>query len=138
MELLAHLSARLETMRMLVVASFRPEGFDPEHAAYAGIALARVPRAGRVNLAPLTRDEQHLFITATLGDVELPDETRRAVAGVSEVTRSFLEELLKSAVEQRSVRANDGGILPATVQATVAERLRPLSPRERHVIGEQP
>jgi DNA-binding CsgD family transcriptional regulator len=139
MELLAHLSASLHRMRMLVVASFRPEEFEPAHPAYAGVAkLARMPRAGRIDLAPLDAQEQETFIDETLGDIPLSGETRRTVASVSDGNPFFLEELLKDAVERRgaAVPARDAATLPATVHAAVAGRLRPLTERERLVVGQ--
>ena len=139
MELLAHLSARLDTMRMLVVASFRPEQFQVEHPAFAGIAkLARAPHAGRIDLAPLDDGEQQRFIGEALSGLELSAATLRDVARVSDGNPFFIEELLKNAVERQAgePRAHASRTLPATVNATVMERLRPLSEAERHVVAQ--
>ncbi len=134
-ELLTHLCARLATMRMLVVASLRPEEFHPEHASYAGLAkLARTPNAVRLELQPLDESEQQQFIDEALQGIVLTDETRRAVARASEGNPFFLEELLKSAVESAHRTAHAAHELPPTVQATLLERVRPLEPAEQRVL----
>jgi DNA-binding CsgD family transcriptional regulator len=136
-ELLIHLGGRLNAMRMLVVASFRADEIHSEHHAYAAIAkLSRAPHAGRIDVGPLDAAEQELFIDEALDGIELPDATRRAVARASDGNPFFLEELLKNAVERPAGAAASPRALPATVQASVVERLRPLSEPERRIVAQ--
>ncbi len=137
LDLLAHLGPKLPRMRALVLASFRPDDLHPEHPATAGLAkIARAARAGRIDLAPFAGVELRTFIDEALSGFALPDATRRAVALAGEGNPFFTEELLKSAVERGGRRA-DGRTkreLPATVKATLLERLRPFDEDERRIV----
>jgi len=136
-ELLAFLSTRLGTRRMLVVVSFRPEEVHPEHPSFANLAkLERAPGGGRIDLQPLEGAELNRFIDVALAGVELSDELRRAVAAAGEGNPFFVEELLKSAVERRSGAGGDVRELPSAVRVTLMERLRPLDDEERRVLAQ--
>jgi DNA-binding CsgD family transcriptional regulator/tetratricopeptide (TPR) repeat protein len=135
LELLAYLGPKLERMRAFVLASFRPDELNPEHPATAGVAkIARSSRSGRIDLAPLAGRELQTFIDEALGDIELSDETRRAVAIAGDGNPFFTEELLKSAVERGSTRPAPRHDLPVTVRATLLERLRPFNEDQRRVV----
>lgn len=137
LELLAHLGGSVQRMRVLIVASFRPDELHPEHPAVAGVArIARNARAGRIDLGPLTGVELRRFIDEALDGIALSDETRRAVALAGDGNPFFTEELLKSAVE-RTVRRGGAAArreLPITVRAALLDRLRPFDERERRVL----
>lgn len=136
-ELLAFLSTRIGTQRILVVASYRPEEVHSEHPSFANLTkLESAPGAGRIDLQPLEGAELTRFIDVALADVELSVEVRRAVAAAGEGNPFFVEELLKSAVERRSIAAGDARELPGTVRVTLMERLRPLSDEERRVLAQ--
>jgi DNA-binding NarL/FixJ family response regulator len=136
-ELLAYLGARIGSLRMLIVATFRAEEFHPEHPSYAGLAkLARAARAGRIDLAPLSGPELRSFIDEALSGIELAPETRRAVARASDGNPFFVEELLKSAVERAPGAPAQQRALPTTVRATLMERLGPLTADERRVLAQ--
>lgn len=137
LELLAYLGANVNRLRVLILASFRPDDLHPEHPATAGVAkLARIPRAGRIDLAPLTGNELRTFIDEALSGIALPDDTRRAIALAGDGNPFFTEELLKSAVEQSTRQGGrpSRNELPPTVRATLLERLRPLDDHERRVV----
>jgi predicted ATPase/DNA-binding CsgD family transcriptional regulator len=134
-ELLAHLCSQLAAMRMLVVASLRPEEVHREHASYAGLGkLARTANAVRLELRPLDETEQTEFIDEALQEIVLPFETRRAAARASEGNPFFLEELLKSAVESAHRSASGARQLPPTVQSALLERVRPLDRPEQRIL----
>lgn len=137
-ELLAYLSPKLAAMRLLIIASLRPEEVHSGHPAYAGLAkLVSGTRTERVELAALAGPELHAFIDTALEGFELADETRRAVALTGEGNPFFTEELLKSAVERRGLaRTSDATALPTTVRATLLERLRPLDESEHKVLAQ--
>jgi DNA-binding CsgD family transcriptional regulator len=139
LELLAYLAAKLEATRTLIVASYRSEELHREHPAFAAIAkLARAPRAGRIELAPLNPAEMRLFIDDALEGVELTPETRQAVARASDGNPFFTEELLKSAVERIAAEQApaEPRLLPTTVRAALMERLRPLDGNERRILAQ--
>ncbi len=138
LELLDYLAGTIETARILIVASYRPEVFHTDHPTFAAIAkLGRAPRAGRIELAPLDEAELRLFIDEALEGFDLSSETRRAIAHTSDGNPFFTEELLKSAVEraetERSVAAR---FLPTTVRAALMERLRPFDEGERRILAQ--
>jgi DNA-binding CsgD family transcriptional regulator len=137
LDLLAYLGTRVHKLRVLILASFRPDELHPEHPATSGVAkIARNARAGRIDLAPLAGVELRTFIDETLAGITLPDETRRAIALAGDGNPFFTEELLKSAVERSSARSDDRGRrdLPMTVRATLLERLRPFDEGERRIV----
>jgi predicted ATPase len=136
-DLLAYLAPKIHNLRVLILASFRPDELHPEHPATAGVSkIARTSRAGRVDLAPLSGVELRTFIDEALDGITLPDETRRAIALAGDGNPFFTEELLKSAVERNAARA-DGRArrdVPLTVRATLLDRLRPFDEHERSVV----
>jgi len=136
LDLLAHLAARVDRMRVLVLASFRPDELHPEHPAAAGIAkIARASRAGRIDLAPFAGRELRTFIDEALDGIPLPEATRQAVAAAGEGNAFYTEELLKNAVERAARRdRRASATLPATLRATLVERLRPFDDDERRVV----
>jgi len=137
-ELLAYLSPKLASMRMLLIASLRPEEFHSGHGAYAGLAtLVSGARAERVELGALAGPNLRVFIDTALEGFDLADDMRRAVARAGEGNPFFTEELLKSAVERGALtRASDASALPTTVRATLLERLRPLDEHEQKVLAQ--
>jgi DNA-binding CsgD family transcriptional regulator len=139
LELLDYLANKLETTRTLIVASYRSEELHPENPAFSSIAkLTRAPRAGRIELAPLSAAELRLFIDDALEGFDLSQETRQAVARASDGNPFFTEELLKSAVERIAAEpaANEARLLPTTVRAALMERLRPLEAGERRILAQ--
>ncbi|MDQ6941631.1 MAG: AAA family ATPase [Candidatus Eremiobacteraeota bacterium] len=139
MELLAYLATRLDTLRLLVVVSYRPERLEGGDAGSSLTrTIARARRVGRIDLQPLSGPELRRFIDEALSGIDLAAETRRAVARTSEGNPFFTEELLKSAVEQAqpSVRTATGRHLPGTIRATVMERLQPLDENDRRILAQ--
>ncbi|MBD5636004.1 MAG: hypothetical protein IAI49_16165, partial [Candidatus Eremiobacteraeota bacterium] len=137
LDLLAHLGSKVQRMRILLLASLRPEDLQPEHPGSAGIAkIERAARAGRIDLAPLAGSELHAFIDEALAETTLPAETRRAIARVGEGNPFFTEELLKNAVERSADPDAPSADLLHTVRATLLERLRPFDPGERRIVAQ--
>jgi DNA-binding CsgD family transcriptional regulator/tetratricopeptide (TPR) repeat protein len=137
LDLLAYLGSKVHRMRVLILASFRPDELHPDHPATGGVAkIARNARAGRIDLVPLAGFELRTFIDEALSGMTLPDETRRAIALAGDGNPFFTEELLRSAVERTSARSGDRGRrdLPLTVRATLLERLRPFDEGERRIV----
>ena len=137
LDVLAYLGAKLQRMRVLVLASFRTEELHAENPATAAVAkIARSARAGRIDLPPLRGSELRTFIDEALDGIALPEATRRAIALAGDGNPFFTEELLKSAVEKRSADvsfARDRE-LPHMFRATLLERLRPFDEAQRRVL----
>ncbi len=137
LDLLSYIGPKLQSMRVLLVASVRGDALHPEHPATGGtMKIARNPRAGRIELGPLKGVELQRFIDEALAGITLADETRRAIALAGDGNPFFTEELLKSAVEQHSPHSppRGDGDLPQTVRATLLDRLRPFDESERRVV----
>ena len=137
LDLLSYAVARLQHMRVLLVASYRPDDLLPDNLATIAIPkIARHGRGGRIDLAPLRGVELQTFINEALGGLVLPDVTRRAFVLASDGNPFYTEELLKSAVEKHSTSALARGrhALPDTLRNTLLERLRPFDAEERRVV----
>jgi DNA-binding CsgD family transcriptional regulator len=137
LDFLAYLAPKLQRLRLLLIASFRPDDLHPEHPATAAIArMGSNASTGRIDLAPLRGVELRTFIDEALSGTPLPDETRRAIALTGEGNPFFTEELLKSAVEHGSM-VPTGSMkdrLPQSVRIAVSERLRPFDDGERRIL----
>jgi DNA-binding CsgD family transcriptional regulator len=137
LDLLAYAGSKLQNVRVLVVASYRPDDLLPDNPATLAIPkIARHGRGGQIDLAPLRGVELQTFINEALSGFSLPDETRRAIALAGDGNPFFTEELLKSAVERNSTSAlaRTRPELPDTLRNTLLERLRPFDEMERSVM----
>ncbi len=138
LDLLAHFGSRVQRMRILILASFRPDALPAKHPAAAGIAkVGHASQGGRIDLAPLEGLELQAFIDAALSGLNLSDEKRRAVALAGEGNPFFTEELLKNAVQENTEpRGRDDGLMPLSVRTTLLERLRPFEGDDRRIISQ--
>ena len=137
LDLLAHLGTRVQRMRMLVLASFRPDALHAGHPAAAGIEkVGRCAHAGRVDLAPLegTRVADVHRRSAFRFRSEL--EKRRAIALAGEGNPFFTEELLKNAVQESAERRDRDykERVPQSLRTTLLERLRPFERDDRRIV----
>jgi class 3 adenylate cyclase len=120
----------------LVLISFRPE--------YRG-ALARVPGAESIGLAPLTDSETAALVSGLLG----PDSSVAGLATVI-VERAggnpfFVEEMVRELAERDVLRGNRSAYVstveagevsvPATVQATIAARIDRLDSKAKRTLS---
>ncbi|MFY9738962.1 MAG: AAA family ATPase [Candidatus Cybelea sp.] len=137
LDLLAHLGTRVHRMRMLVLASFRPDALHAGHPAAAGIEkVGRCAHAGRVDLAPLEGIELRTFIDEALSGFDLSSEKRRAIALAGEGNPFFTEELLKNAVQDSAERRDRDykERVPQSLRTTLLERLRPFERDDRRIV----
>lgn len=133
--LLAHLGSRVHRMRMLVLASFRPDDLHLEHPAASAIEkVGRAAHAGRIDLTPLAGLELRTFIDEALSGFDLNADRRRAIALAGEGNPFFTEELLKNAVQEAADHRDDNGSVPQSVRATLLERLRPFGNYDRRIL----
>ncbi|HEY1976879.1 MAG TPA: AAA family ATPase [Candidatus Baltobacteraceae bacterium] len=139
LDLLAYLGSKIHRMRILVLASFRPDALYAGHPAAAAIErVGRAAQAGRIDLSPLHGIELQAFINEALAGFSLGDEKRRAIALAGEGNPFFTEELLKNAL-QEAAEGDDGdgngnGRVPQSLRTTLLERLRPLEADDRHIV----
>jgi DNA-binding CsgD family transcriptional regulator/tetratricopeptide (TPR) repeat protein len=139
LDLLAYFGSRLQNMRVLMLASFRPGDLHAGHPAAAGIEnVGRSARAGRIDLAPLAGLELRTFIDEALSGFTLGDDARRSIALTGEGNPFFTEELLKNAVQEIAERRGRAGAgsarVPHGVRSTLLERLRPFDDDERRIV----
>jgi DNA-binding CsgD family transcriptional regulator len=136
LELLAFLAPKLEGMRVLLLATLRPHDAPKNTPTYERIAnLLRVARGGRIDLFPLDERSLRSLIDETLGELEVPDVTRRAIARTSEGNPFFAEELMKIAVARSTDRRTSASGLPQSLRATVLERWHVLSLDDRRIVS---
>jgi class 3 adenylate cyclase/tetratricopeptide (TPR) repeat protein len=100
------------------------------------------PNATSILLKPLQEHETDELIANLLG--KLPFESRAGIAAVAEGNPLFVEELLRTLVDEGLLRRDDGDWVaagnlgelgvPPTIQALLSARLDRLGPEERAVI----
>lgn len=131
LEFLEYLAPRLQSMRILVIASYRPDARpDVGRFSHAG-------PAGRIDLEPFGDLEAKAFVRCALGEVSLPADTIAAILRSADGNPFFILELLKSAVERGAKGAPifNPRALPATVVGAIRDRVRPLHEDERRILA---
>lgn len=120
----------------MVVVTYRPE--------YHG-ALARVPGAQSIALAPLSESETATLVGELLGPDPSVGQISEIVAGRAAGNPFFAEEITRELAErgvligqrgQYSCRTDAGEVrVPATLQATIAARIDRLGPAAKRTLG---
>jgi predicted ATPase/DNA-binding CsgD family transcriptional regulator len=135
LDLLAYFGSKIDRMRVLLLASFRPDALHTGHPAAAAIEkVGRSAHAGRIDLAGLQGLELRTFIDEALSGFPLDEERRRAIALAGEGNPFFTEELLKNAVQEVLERRDRGAEVPHSLRSTLLERLSPFDEGDREVI----
>lgn len=122
---LHYLLKHIGTMRLLVVATYRPdETIDPRVARYL-TRIARDRGTFRLALSPLTPLQIRHLLRLALGERRLSGAQVEEIVRRAEGNPFFAEELLTNAIEcERSPHA--ARALPKTIRAAVAERIATL------------
>src|ERR1700694_533509 len=121
---------------LLTLITYRPE--------YRG-ALAQVPGAQTIALAPLSNPETAALVSQLLG----PDPSVRGlgqtIAERAAGTPFFAEEIVRELAERGVLRGKLGAYVstaeaaavsvPATLQATIAARIDRLDPKAKRTLG---
>ena len=124
---LAFLGRSLCRERALVVATYRADELHRRHPLRPLLAeLEREPRARRIDLPPLTRDELTLQLRDILGEPPEDDLIDRVFIR-SQGHPLFVEELLAAGLDGR-------GTLPPTLRDALMVRVERLSSDAQHVL----
>ncbi|NIH79157.1 helix-turn-helix transcriptional regulator [Amycolatopsis viridis] len=125
-DLVLFLLSRLDTQRLLVVATYRTDDLHRRHPLRPLLAgVSRLPAVTRVELAPLGAADTVAFVTA-LADGALPDATVHTVAERSEGNPFFCEEL--------TAAASRGVTLPGGLAELLLARVERLSSEAQRVV----
>jgi len=140
--LLRYLAARLEGIRLLVVATYRDEDLEPHKQD----ALVDLRRQGgtRVPLRGLAPGEVNALVDA-FGGQDVPVALRARLAAVTDGHPLFLQEMLKHLAEEHAGKvpeasaldpgALDGLSVPDGVRQVIGRRLARLSERARRLLA---
>ncbi|WP_027934665.1 helix-turn-helix transcriptional regulator [Amycolatopsis thermoflava] len=124
-DLVLFLLSRLDTQRLLVVATYRTDDLHRRHPLRPLLAeVSRLPAVARVELAPLGAADTVAFVSA-LAEGALPDVTVRTVAERSEGNPFFCEEL--------TAAVRRGANLPDGLAELLLARVERLSPEAQRV-----
>ena len=121
---------------LLTLITYRPE--------YRG-ALAQVPGAQTIALAPLSDPETAALVSELLGPDPSVGELGRTIAERAAGTPFFAEEIVRELAERGVLRGKPGAYLstedasdvsvPATLQATIAARIDRLDSRAKRTLS---
>jgi adenylate cyclase len=134
--MLADFLAVVPQTPLLTLITYRPE--------YRG-ALAQVPGAQTVALAPLSDPESTALVTELLGPDPSVHELGRTIAERAAGTPFFAEEMVRDLAERDVLHGNPGtyvlaaeaadATVPATLQATIASRIDRLDPTAKRTLN---
>ncbi len=131
---------------LLWLIEFRPERTSPVWEFHHHVETEYPHRLTTLSLPPLTEDQSREFIERLIGPDVLPAETYALVLGKAEGNPYYIEELIRSLIEQgvlvrdaqtgrwRATRAVASLDLPDTLQSLLLARIDGLSSKERRVL----
>jgi adenylate cyclase len=121
---------------LLTLITYRPE--------YRG-ALAHVPGAQTLSLAPLTAPETTALVSELLGPDPSVGQLRQTIAERAAGTPFFAEEIVRELAEISVLQGKPGAYtstteaaevsVPATLQATIAARIDRLEPKAKRTLN---
>jgi DNA-binding CsgD family transcriptional regulator/tetratricopeptide (TPR) repeat protein len=142
LELLHHLAHRAESLRMLIIATYRSDELHAAHPLRRLLgALARDRVGKEMRLHPLTRDETTEMLECMLDTV--PDPAfASAIWRRSEGNPFFVEELISVLAGGGALEPNEEAAmilerapLPSTVSEAVLERVNALGPKATETLS---
>ncbi len=144
MRLLASLLRLAEQAGVLLVLVTRPVESPEAEALLAAAASELGERTEIVTLAPLDEQYAARLVEALLDIEDLPAATRRLILAKAEGNPFFLEEVVRTLIEQDAVRFVDGRYritekihdveIPGTVGEVILARVDRLDERTREVV----
>ena len=134
--MLADFLAVIPQTPLLTLITYRPE--------YRG-ALAQMPGAQTLALAPLSAPETTTLVSELLGPDPSVGELGRTIAERAAGTPFFAEEIVRDLAERDVLQGNPGtyvsaaeaadATVPATLQATIASRIDRLDPTVKRTLN---
>jgi class 3 adenylate cyclase/tetratricopeptide (TPR) repeat protein len=139
LDLLEHLTARLEDTAVLLVCPARPELLDQRPSWGTGRLDVSAVTLGR-----LTDADSEGLLRALLGASEIPDEVADRILQPADGNPFYLEEMLAMLVERGAIARRDGGwvatealsetSVPDSIHGVIAARLDLLEAAEREAL----
>lgn len=145
LETLEHLFALTNRVPLLLLALMRVER---DHGSWRIKQAARTDyehRYTEINLKALSPDEQNRLVNNLLEVAELPERTRRTLLDRAEGNPLYLEEILRSLIEQGGITRDEHGHwhaqslisnlqIPDTLQGVLLARIDRLDSDLRHTL----
>ena len=134
-ELLIHLFPMAEEVPILFLCAFRPERQSAAWQLKQNAETDYPHRYTEVVLQPLRWEDADALVSALLNIANLPEELRRLILGKAEGNPYFVEEVVRSLIDQGIVYRTDDGLrwkastsveditIPNSLHALLASRL---------------
>jgi DNA-binding SARP family transcriptional activator len=137
LSLLSYLLRRIQSQRLMVMATYREVELDRAHPmAAALVEWNRERLASRISLARFTVDETNRLIATLFGQERVSDDFATAIQDETEGNPFFIEEVIKALVEQGQIyRVGDHWerhelhelAIPQSIKEAIGRRLNRLS-----------
>jgi class 3 adenylate cyclase/tetratricopeptide (TPR) repeat protein len=151
-ELLLHLLPAIETNPLVILCAFRPDRGAPSYQLKQAADADYPHRYSEINLRPLTEDESDELVNRLLAIADLPDSLRRRIWERSGGNPFYVEEVVRTLIENGAVvaedRTEDGQQrrywravseravldIPENLQGLLISRIDRLEEETRHVL----
>lgn len=124
LELLERLIAKLDELRIFLIATARP--------TFRGLSPSAFPNIAAIELSPLTEDAAAAFVQQIAGKSKVPAAELQRIVTRSEGNPFFLEELTKTFLERLASEGGGGGTatgeLPISLMDVLAVRIDQAGP----------
>jgi serine/threonine protein kinase/tetratricopeptide (TPR) repeat protein len=142
--LVHYLLRRLRNERLLILGAYREVELDRAHPlAAALVEWNRERLTTRIQLGRLTHDECEALLAAMLGQESVSPDFAQAIYRETEGNPFFIEEVIKSLVEQGQISRQDGTwqfqdiadlAVPQSIKEAIGRRLNQLSTQSIEVL----
>lgn len=145
-DLLMYLFDLVNQVPILFLCAFRPERESPAWQVKLIAETAYPHRYTEIALAPLQRDEADQLLSTLLRIADLPSELRQLILRKTEGNPYFVEEVVRSLIDQGVVYRTDDGLrwkadtevrdisIPDTLQALLIARIDRLDRETRSTL----
>lgn len=142
-QLLERLFPLAEAERALLVVSLRPEPDHPSWRLHRQAALQHPGRVHALMLEGLPSGADGQLLDALVGHGTLPGDVERRIIDTAEGNPFYLEELVRSLIDDDALVAEEGGWrfehgtavdIPPTIERLIISRIDRLSPAARDTI----
>lgn len=145
-ELILHLFQLVDRTPILFLCAFRPYRMAPAWDIKTQAETHYPHRYQEINLAPLDEKASGQLVDSLLAISDLPGELRQTILRKSEGNPFFLEEVIRTLIDQevirfdaaekrwRAVKTMDAVEIPDTLQALLLARIDRLEPKTRRTL----